>query len=333
MSDMSQNGELMEELLDEAGRWFTLMAMHPRAAGDVAAFRRWLAADPRHAAAMRAVEQAWREAGAARDESSILAERARAVRLAKQPSRGLGALRLRPSFAVLALLLLLGGGLAWQDVAQPATIYRSPTAERMDVALRDGSRVRLDAGSELRVTYRWFARQIELAEGQAEFTVAHDRLRPFTVATDRVVVRALGTVFAVRRGEEGSSVVLESGSVELRDPAGQTAHSVLKPGQKASYDGDAVLPQIRSVNLSDELAWRQGQVVFDRMPLGRAVRTLAKYAAAQVSVPAELEALPVSGIFRAGDVAGFLNAMSRINPIAWAAAPDGTYRITRKENK
>src|SRR3546814_12347546 len=69
-----------------------------------------------------------------------------------------------------------------------------------DVALEDGSRVRLDTNSALVVRYSRKHRDVVLERGRAQFDVAHAPQRPFTVHAGPGTVRAVGTQFQVQIG-------------------------------------------------------------------------------------------------------------------------------------
>src|SRR4030095_4761575 len=59
------------------------------------------------------------------------------------------------------------------------TTYATEIGEQRDVALEDGTRVRLDTDSEIRVSMNDERRHVQLRRGRAHFAVAADSTRPF----------------------------------------------------------------------------------------------------------------------------------------------------------
>ena len=99
-------------------------------------------------------------------------------------------------FAVAAsVILALFGAWAW---GQRHT-YSTGIGEQRSLALEDGSSIKLNAMSRIRVRFTATRRDIELIEGQAFFRVAKDKTRPFIVESKGTQVRAVGTEFDVYR--------------------------------------------------------------------------------------------------------------------------------------
>lgn len=92
--------------------------------------------------------------------------------------------------------------------------YHTNTGEIRDIQLADGSHILLNTGTAVSVDYQTNKRQITLHHGQARFTVAKDAQRPFEVQTDRLYVRALGTVFDIyKKAANDISVTVQEHAV------------------------------------------------------------------------------------------------------------------------
>ncbi|MDB5368350.1 MAG: sigma factor regulatory protein FecR [Rhodospirillales bacterium] len=325
--------------MDVAADWLGRLAGEPDTV-DVEALRSWIAADPRHAYAMDLTERTWSALGNPVLWRRVLAEAARGTargplprRDRSQPAemtRPVSAARWVAAAAVLAAAIVL-----YRAESVATDHYESSQGERLDVQLSDGSRVRLNGSTQIAVRMLWRKRELLLLTGEAEFDVAHESYRPFTVAADRVVVHATGTDFAVRRDESTTAVVLVSGRVELRNARSSAIEAVLEPGQKASYEPglpQGRAPTIRRVDPNDELAWRSGKIVFAGTFLGAAVREFARYSPATIRLATpDLEALQVSGIYRVNDFPSFLDNLTRAFPLTWQRQPDGTIQIARRK--
>ena len=142
-------------------------------------------------------------------------------------------------------------------------------------------------------------REIYLRKGEAHFQVAHDRSRPFLVHAGDAVVRAVGTAFEVRvLTDQHVDVVVNEGRVEVQaaipvsQNAGAHPHSVSATAVRALNAGErlstasldyAVMP-ITAQQLSTELAWREGAIIFDGEPLSEAIAEIERYTDARIVV-------------------------------------------------
>jgi ferric-dicitrate binding protein FerR (iron transport regulator) len=104
--------------------------------------------------------------------------------------------------------------------------------------LVDGSVVVLSPNSKLVYFNRMpiAAREISLT-GTAEFDVAKDSTRPFTVYAGHLSTTALGTRFTIQSGTEITKVSLHEGKVVVRDTMMKnTAGVYMSPGDELNFD-------------------------------------------------------------------------------------------------
>ena len=120
------------------------------------------------------------------------------------------------------------------------------------VTLDDGTQVWLNAHTRLTqpVAFSDTERNVQLS-GAAFFEVARNEAAPFTVHTDDLRVRVLGTAFCVQayNGSKQAEVVLEHGSVRLQTSEGLNLVT-LQPDQRALYDATDGNLEISHVNAS-----------------------------------------------------------------------------------
>ena len=173
--------------------------------------------------------------------------------------------------------------------------------------LDDGSVAVVNSASRLRVAFTREKRDIELAEGEAWFEVAHNRNRPFTVHAGPVRVQAIGTAFDVRRRDGGSDVTVTEGTVKLWSTA-STSEPVLVPAGNRALVSDTADIQVVSLTpaASDQtLAWRDGRIVLDDMTLAAAAAEFNRYGTRQLVIDPALADKQVVGWFRTDDMDGF----------------------------
>lgn len=188
---------------------------------------------------------------------------------------------------------LAGAGLALALVAVLcwATLYpqavRVPYGETATVELPDGSRVELSSGSTLsyRRLFGWLDRRVHL-EGEAYFAVKRSD-KPFVVATFSARVVVKGTRFNVRAWPEerlrGTTVALESGSVEVAPAARPEASVLLSPGEMTTVAADTAAPaRPAPASLPHVLAWRSGGLYFSDEPLAFVLKALERRYAVEI---------------------------------------------------
>jgi transmembrane sensor len=186
-------------------------------------------------------------------------------------------------------------------------IVATRVGETRGVPLEDGSRMVLDTGSRVKVTFNATARDIELLQGQAHFEVAHEARRPFRVHTRAIEVVAVGTAFDVAALPARTTVTLIEGRVKVRAMTGAAAGDprvdMLTPGQQWGVDAAGRPLGEKEVKIADVTAWQRGNVVIDDDPLEEALAVINRYSNTRIVVrdPA-VQSRHVSGTFRIGDV-------------------------------
>lgn len=203
--------------------------------------------------------------------------------------------------------------------ARTATEQRVLTAygQRDSLTLPDGSRVWLNAGSEIAYSQGFGKsdRVIKL-DGEAFFEVKPDADLPFRVFAAHTETRVLGTRFGVRAygNETSTHVFLETGKVAFGTRAGE--QTVLQPGQSAWNEGSIIrLDSIASPRngMPQALAWRSNRLVFDNVEFQYIIPELERWFDVQIDTGNGLEALGsqrYSGSFDHPDVDQVLESLA-----------------------
>lgn len=92
---------------------------------------------------------------------------------------------------------------------------------------------------------------------------------------------------------------------------------LLTPGSEfVAAVGSGRPAQISRPDLSQSLSWEQGLLNFDQEPLASAVARVNRYSARHVVLadPA-LGAIPIDGVFRAGDPDAFVDGIVAVHPM------------------
>ncbi|HEX4712526.1 FecR family protein [Phenylobacterium sp.] len=309
---------------EEAAAWFARLGQ-PVTADALNEFSDWRR-HPENASAYADLDRLWARAGKLRGDPQLV----RATQDAFQA---------RSLFHRLAALLghrgVIGGLVAAAILAAVAVSWRMTTqdyqtgvGEQRLVSLRDGSRVRLNTASDVRVRFTSGERRLSLVRGEALFEVAHDAARPFVVDAGAARIRAIGTKFDVRRDADTVSVALVQGVVRVTQPASPAAWT-LAPNQKLTLRG-AAPAAIAAVDTSQLTSWTTGRLVFRQTSLAAAVQEVNRYSAKKITLESPaLAATRISGDFDAGDSAAFVAAATELFGLKATTGPDGSVVLSQ----
>jgi transmembrane sensor len=313
---------------EEAAMW--VWRMDSAAAADRHAYEAWLRQDPRHRRAAAALSTVWNAldglAEAKREEKIATFAQTAKLPLLHHPRRWW--------FAAAAALAAVAVGAIWLQQGGELQTLATAVGQQRNVTLADGSVVTLNTNTIVETDLRRHSREIYLRKGEAHFQVAHDRSRPFLVHAGDAVVRAVGTEFEVRvLTDEHVDVVVNEGRVEVQAtalspaspspsaharPAAATTVRALNAGERLSTASrDYAVTSITPQQMSSELAWREGAIIFDGEPLSEAIAEIERYTDARIVVSdPEIARLRVGGRFRTGDMQEFFDALQTALPVS-----------------
>ncbi|TLP69833.1 DUF4974 domain-containing protein [Pseudomonas nitroreducens] len=223
-------------------------------------------------------------------------------------------------FSVLAL----GVGLWVADPAWRSEEQRTAVGQSESLLLADGSRVVLNSATVLQVESRLRSRQIELVEGEATFTVAHGP-KPFTVRSQGVSVRDIGTAFNVRSDRRGVSVTVLEGAVAVGNAT--SPEQRLEAGQQMTSTRSS-LGLVQAVDADRAIAWQHGKLRFDGTPLEDVLVDIQRYRTAPIRLAdPRVTGLRVSGEFDSQAVEALIDLLPSILPVQVSRRPDGSVEV------
>lgn len=188
----------------------------------------------------------------------------------------------------------------------------TPVAHRQSHLLADGTKVELNAQTNLLVEITGTVRRVRLASGEAFFSVSKDAKRPFIIETPAGSVRVTGTKFNVRTETSTAlEVAVLEGTVLVR--AGEANAPVTLSAGQFLASGFPVRT-LSETEQSDALAWRQGQVVFRGTPLREALARFARYHGRGITATPEAASKRIGGMYSLDDVDGFLSSLEGAMP-------------------
>jgi len=317
------------EIDEEAAAWIWRMDSGVLSAAQQQSYETWLRQDQRHRRAIEELSRVWQAldglAEAKRGEK--IATFTDAAKRASVPGRR-GWL-----FAAAASIMVVLAVAAWLQRGSEIQTLSTAVGQQRNVTLADGSIVTLNTNTILETDLSRRVRQIYLRKGEAHFLVhAGDAL-----------VRAVGTAFEVRlRSDQHVDVVVNEGRVEVQaaplapqaapgtpSRAASVAVRALSAGEQLSTaTSDYAVTPVSATQLSSELAWREGAIIFDGRPLSQAIAEIERYTDARIIVSdPRTAALPVGGRFRTDDVQGFFDALQAALPVTIRRSADGVVYV------
>lgn len=151
-----------------------------------------------------------------------------------------------------------------QQVSQVKIITRkNPSSVRSKIMLPDGTKVWLNAASEIRYPEKFSTvRKVQL-EGEAYFEVIRNENAPFIVETAQSSVRVLGTSFNINAyGDcKNQLISLLTGKVTI-SKVQEMESFVLSPGEQMIIDKSTGSFKTQKFDKKDIIGWTEGYLTF-----------------------------------------------------------------------
>ncbi|HEY4214123.1 MAG TPA: FecR domain-containing protein [Steroidobacteraceae bacterium] len=205
-------------------------------------------------------------------------------------------------------------------------IYRTGAELPQTHVLPDGSRLTVDAYSNVLIRMTHWSRDVEVGSGRIEMNVAPG-WRPLTVPGFGMLnLEHFGTSFSLQnylgKGEP-TIVTVETGKLRVAercptDGSGKNMQFVVTAGYQAVVPSpcSGLLPELRVLSraeMSRELAWTRGLLVFSDTPLQDALDQANRYFPRRLQLTdASLTALRISGTLRSQSMETTLKSLDTI---------------------
>jgi transmembrane sensor len=254
----------------------------------------WVAADPRRATLLETlrraphavspafdVDRAWDRF----DQQRSAKVPARVLTLDRSSARSVQSVRSVRSMRnvwrfAAAAMLVLAAGTVWQVARMrdlPAEFsservvreWIAAAGKRSTFTLDDGTRVTLNGGSRLMAGEGYGVRMRDVSlDGEGFFEVRHDAARPFRVHARGSVAEDLGTRFSVRAyAAQPLTVAVAEGLVSLRRDSVSDAGVTVAAGDVGIMNETGVATVSHAASLDRYVAWANGSLVLDNLPL------------------------------------------------------------------
>ncbi len=214
--------------------------------------------------------------------------------------------------------------------ADMGQLYATNIGEQSTVLLPDGTSVRLNTNTQIKLNYSASFRSVELIDGEAIFDVAKDPDRPFKVNVGKTVAEALGTSFNVYRQNDKTIITVVEGVVKVigdltvdtpeKDDDinmdSKLPYQALKSGDQVIVQRNGEIDELAMVDPEKVTAWTSQRLVFEGVSLETVVNEINRYNLAQITLESpELKNRQISGVFSTHDPKILLTFLSKVSGI------------------
>jgi transmembrane sensor len=298
---------------------------------DRSRFEAWLMADSSHQHAYAEVEKMWRKL----DSTSQIQQLAAAMdKMQAMQSRQ----KFKSIASTLSIVLILTAGLFgyryWhmQPVMQMAT--SADIGQIKSQALEDGTKLTLNANTDVEVIYYRDHRLVKLKRGEAIFDVAPDAERPFVVDSGPAKVTVLGTRFAVNRFKTFVRISVDHGRVRVtpqdtgaNDDNAQ-ASVLLVNGEVAEFRKGQT-PKRIARPAEDGFSFEDNVIVFKDAGFDEIAETLSRYRTPFVVSQVNASQNPhITAVIQKRNIEKFLRSLPDLTSVKIKDGPSQTTLVT-----
>ena len=335
---MTSEQHLDSSMAEQAAYWYLLMHGDELPSEEqLQGFLQWLQ-DPVAEQAYAHCETLWELSAALQEDTDILSSRDKSQWSYRY--RVLAWWRSIPQMArhsmAAACVAAIAVVVVWTNqqhsVQAHYDVFQTATGQQKTVTLADGSQLTLNTSSEVHVSYRDDIRKVMLESGEVLFDVAKDRYRPFTVIAGNGQIKALGTIFNVKKLSNRSmvEVALLEGSVEVNahietpDSNSHRQKQLLSANQSIAYNSETVTAVLPIEDVEKITQWKEGRLSFSNATLAEVVEQVNRYTINKLLVEDRLlQSEKIEAYFVIGDTENLLLALKETLGISWSYRNDG----------
>ncbi|MFG6411745.1 FecR family protein [Bacteroides acidifaciens] len=185
--------------------------------------------------------------------------------------------------AMIAVILVIGGGSGYW-------LYQNGNNQHMMVAvanegivkeiiLPDGTKVWLNNSATLKYPREFSEKERNVyLDGEAYFEVTKNRHKPFTVQSDAMRVRVLGTTFNFKcdKNYRIAEVTLIEGEIEVKGNK-EEGQIILAPGQRAELNKNNGRLTVKQVDAKMDAVWHDNLIPFQKADIFTISKALERF--------------------------------------------------------
>lgn len=178
-----------------------------------------------------------------------------------------------------------------EDGGEPVAFEDYKTIEtqrgqKRNVTLPDGSTIRLNYESEVRVPEKFEdSKRIIFLTGHAHFDVARDPGRPFIIYTENSKTQVLGTSFDIKTSKNAgeTEIIVTSGKVAFSERDEERNAVTLTVNDRAVLKADRTI-ETSEVDAHKLTAWKNNQLIFEYQSLREIIKIIEPWYNVDITV-------------------------------------------------
>ena len=207
--------------------------------------------------------------------------------------------------AVIAVILLMGGGAGYwfyhNGADQQLMVAVANEGIVKEVVLPDGTRVWLNNLATLKYPREFSEKERNVyLEGEAYFEVTKNRHKPFTVQSDAMRVRVLGTTFNFKSDKSCrvAEATLIEGEIEVKGNK-EEGQIILAPGQRAELNKKSGRLTVKQVDAKLDAVWHDNLIPFQKADIFTITKALERFYDVKIILSPDIRAdKTYSGVLR-----------------------------------
>lgn len=225
--------------------------------------------------------------------------------------------------AMIAVILVIGGGAGYW-------LYQNGNNQQMMVAvanegivkeiiLPDGTKVWLNNSATLKYPREFSEKERNVyLDGEAYFEVTKNRYKPFTVQSDAMRVRVLGTTFNFKSDKNCriAEATLIEGEIEVKGNK-EEGQIILAPGQRAELNKNNGRLTVKQVNAKLDAVWHDNLIPFQQADIFTISKALERFYDVKIILSPDIQAdKTYSGVLkRKSNIESVLKSLQNSIPI------------------
>ncbi|MCB5187933.1 FecR domain-containing protein [Methylobacillus caricis] len=315
---------------EAAIKWFVQMQdadiEHPKRSR----FEEWLLSHPSHQQAYREVCSLWEDLdspeqlfslASAMQQKEFIEKADRRKKIHNVVTRTLSVM----FFAATGIIAYYSYD-AWQTQPTMHMVAKAEIGQIRSQVLEDGSKIVVNANSDIEITYYRKQRLVKLNSGEVSFDVAKNPDRPFVVESGPARITVLGTRFAVNRFQKKVRVSVDHGtvrvepqSIDRQDPTSPNRNAenvlTLRDNEVAEISLDGKAKRIQRP-AADAFSFESGIITFDQAGLEEIAETLSRYRKPSISAQtAQGQDASITAVIQARNIESFIMELPSITPV------------------
>ncbi|MDE6819685.1 FecR family protein [Bacteroides acidifaciens] len=225
--------------------------------------------------------------------------------------------------AAIAAILVIGGGAGYW-------FYQSGTDQQMmvavanegivkEVVLPDGTKVWLNNSAILKYPREFSEKERNIhLEGEAYFEVTKNRHKPFTIQSDAMRIRVLGTRFNFKCDKRCriAEATLIEGEIEVKGNK-EEGQIILAPGQRAELNKNNGRLTVKQVDAKMDAVWHDNLIPFQKADIFTITKALERFYDVKIILSPDIQSNKTySGVLkRKADIESVLKSLQNSIPI------------------